>query len=181
MTTIDDVRSMNEKAKYFALVIITALAVSAITSYVTTLSLQNAQNTQQPEPSQQPSQNTTKISINVTGIEFTGDSSGNNFVQVSMDMALNNVTVVYNYTCLNGTVFTDTINYGRCDPAWVAGNVIEPGGVTPDLTLRIPGYIVHASSSTKTEERIDEYGRTYEVTVWDVYPQVEVLEAYGYT
>ena len=125
-------------------------------------------NQQQPSP-----QNTTKtkVNFNIKEIEFDIEMNFNK-VSSDPDVSVENLTIVYQYTCLNNTVVTESINYGSYTPAWGAGAFIDVGEV-PDVSFRIPEHIIRASSSTKTN--------ALGFPVWHVYPQVEVLEIYGYT
>ena len=154
---------MGEKTKYLIMVLITIL-VSSATSYITTtLTMQNIQNDSQNKTK-------TKVNFDVKGVNFDIDMVFNT-VHTNPNVNVDNLTIVYQYTCPNGTKFTESIDYGSYTPTWGSGAVIDPGGA-PDVYFRIPEYIIRASSSTMT----NEYG-----TKWDVYPQVEVLEIYGYS
>ena len=158
---------MNGKIKYLVILIL-ALLVSAATSYVTTLSLLSI-NTEGSQ--QQASQDTskTKVTLVAQNITFrTGED--NSVVKIATDLSLDNLTIVYRYTCLNGTIFTESIDYGRYNPRWGQGALIDIGDV-PGVYFVIPDYIIHASSSVKS---------TQGALTWIVPPQVEVVEIYGY-
>lgn len=165
---------MNGKTKYLALVVL-IVSISFLTSYVTVsfLDTQNAQASQSTVNTPNYSNDTkTKVSLTAKSIRFDIDYYGNNLVQLATDKTVDNLTIVYRYTCLNGTVLTESVDYGRYSPSWGEGAVIDPGRV-PNVYFRIPWSIIHDSSSTKTDE-------TTGYTIWDVSPQVEVLEIYGY-
>lgn len=163
---------MENRAKYLAILLLTVL-ISAITSYATTLSLNpiDTQNLQEMQELSSQDALKTKVNLLVEYLEFDPPFGGK--VKVKTDLALENLTVVYRYTCINGTVITNSIDYGRCVPSLGFGFVLEAGGTLPDVYFKIPEYIVSASSS-----RIkDELGFLH----FDIQPQIEVLEVYGYT
>jgi hypothetical protein len=165
---------MGEKTK-FLIIILTAILLSTATSYITTiLTLQNIQNEleQQINQQQQPSQNTTKTKVNFNVKEIHFDIGMTfNYVSSEPNLSVDNLTIVYQYTRLNGTTITESIDYGSYTPVWGANSIIDVGSV-PIVSFRIPDYIIYASSSTKRNAA--------DFLVWDVYPQVEVLEIYGY-
>jgi hypothetical protein len=165
---------MGEKTK-FLIIILTAILLSTATSYITTiLTLQNIQNEleQQINQQQQPSQNTTKTKVNFNVKEIHFDIGMTfNYVSSEPNLSVDNLTIVYQYTCRNDTTITENIDYGSYTPVWGANSIIDAGGV-PIVSFRIPDYIIYASSSTKRN--------ALGFLVWDVSPQVEVLEIYGY-
>lgn len=160
---------MNGKTKYLALTILTVL-ISFLTSYAT-VSLLDTHTPQNTVNTLNYNETETKISLTPKSIKFDIDYHGNNLVGIATDKTVDNLTIVYRYTCLNGTVFTESVDYGRYSPSWGEGAVIDPGNA-PNVYFRIPWVIILDSSSTKWDETIG-------YTVWDVSPQVEVLEIYG--
>jgi hypothetical protein len=126
---------------------------------------------QETEQILSPNNTPSKVSLAVQAVEFQPPFQGK--VEVKTDMALNNLTIVYRYTCLNGTVFTENIDYGKCIPSWGSGTVLEQGGEIPTIYFKIPEYIVSSSSSRTT----DALGFVH----FGVEPQIEILEIYGYT
>jgi hypothetical protein len=164
---------MGEKTKYL-IIILTAILLSTAASYITTtLTMQNIKNElEQQINQQQPGQNTTKtkINFNIKEINFDIDMTFN-IVSTEPNLSVDNLTIVYQYTCRNDTTITENIDYGSYTPVWGANSIIDAGGV-PIVSFRIPDYIIYASSSTKRN--------ALGFLVWDVSPQVEVLEIYGY-
>jgi hypothetical protein len=151
---------MNEKTKYLAILIL-AVIVSAATSYVITLSQSaiyvNALSGR-------------KVTLPYEVSFFAG---GNSLVKVYGKVSVQNLTIVYKYTCLdNSTEVTRSIEYGTFIPAWGAGAVIEAGAV-PEALYKIPDDIIQASSKTKLNVNDN--------LVFDVGPVCEVLQVYGYT
>jgi hypothetical protein len=103
---------MNEKAKYLAILLL-AMLVSATTSYIISYStgakgLEN----QQASGIQSPDGN--RIDLQTREIIF--DATGPDYVIVAIAKAVDNLTIVYQYTCLNGTVLTESIDYGSYTP-----------------------------------------------------------------
>jgi len=160
---------MNEKTKYLV-VLLLAIAVSATTSYVTTLSLHslNAQGSQQ-ESSQQAGQQQASHKISLAyDIDFFAPGST---VTVYSSAALHNLTIVYQYTYPNGTTVTSNIDYGDYYPWWGTGTVIRMGAV-PSAIYAIPDYIqALATTYVDPESGITKISN----------PNFKVLEVYGYS
>ena len=119
---------MNEKAKY-AIILLLAIGVSSATSYLITSYSHST---------------STKIfpafNVNI-GIDLSD-------VQVNSSVAIHNLTIVYQYKSLNGTMNTVKVGYGDYAPFWGAGVVINSGTI-PYATYRIPDSIISACSTTK--------------------------------
>lgn len=160
---------MNEKTKYLA-VIILAIAVSAATSYVTTLSLHslNAQGSQQQSSQQAGSEQAPhKVSL-AYDVDFFAPGST---VIVSSSVALQNLTIVYQYTYPNGTTVTSNVDYGDYYPWWGTGTVIRVGAV-PSAIYAIPDYIqALATTYVDPDNGITKISN----------PNCKVLEVYGYS
>jgi hypothetical protein len=204
---------VSKKIEYLAVLLIT-IAISALTSYATTLSLHPTSQNEQPKVSSQPSsspqatqqpsnspeltplltsspENTTKpstpettpqpayhkITLSNTVKIHLGIES---MVNVYSNVSLHNLTIVYQYTTLNGTSVTTEVGYGDYYPVWGWGAVVEPGA-TPSETCGIPGSIISACSRTKNVHSTDLFGRDIETLTLDVYPQLNVTEVYGYS
>ena len=164
---------MGDKTKYLLIILIAVLFSTAASYITTTLTMQNIKNQlEQQINQQQPAQNITKtkVNFNVTEINFDIDMTFN-IVSTEPNLSVDNLTIIYQYTCLNETTITENIDYGSYTPVWGANSIIDVGSV-PTVSFRIPDYIIYASSSTKRN--------ALGFLVWDVYPQVEVLEIYGY-
>jgi energy-converting hydrogenase Eha subunit G len=165
---------MNEKTKYLAILIL-AVIVSSATSYAATLSLPTgtvkaadveALVEQQVAEQLSPS----KVTL---PYEVSFFAAGNSIVTVYSKMFLENLTIVYKYTCLeNGTTVTRSIDYGAFIPAWGAGAVIEAGAV-PQGLYKMPDVIITACSTT--------YVNSVGCTQFDIQPKCEILEVYGYS
>ena len=164
---------MKNTVQYIGIIVVVIL-VSVSTSYLTTIVLENKNNLQQQNVQPNITQNITRTKVNLTAksINFNVDASGN-YVKVETNQALDNLTITYKYACLNGTIFTESVDYGSIAPYWGVGVMIEAGKI-PELNFLIPEHIIRASSSLKTNENSG-------VTIWDIRPQVEVLEIYGYS
>ena len=169
---------MSEKAKFTVFLIIVVL-VSAITTYLTNLALDSTQITPNQSDSQQTPQDTetpsnTKIfpdyEVNLSPLD--SDSK----VIVTSGVSIKDLTIVYQYTSLNGTTYTEEVNYGDYHPTWSPNNVIEPGEIQFQF-YRIPQSIISACSSTKARHDSDGDLIGYE---WDVYPKLTVT-VYGYS
>jgi hypothetical protein len=159
---------MNEKAKYLAILIL-AVIVSAATSYVTTLSSPATDVKGLVEQQVAEQLSSSKVT---PPYEVSFFAAGNSIVTIYSKISLENLTIVYKYTCLeNGTTVTRSINYGSFVPAWGAGAVIEAGAV-PQALYKIPDDIIQASSTTKLNAN--------DCIVFDIQPKCEVLEVYGY-
>ena len=150
---------MSEKTKYLAILIL-AVVVSAATSYMIAFSQSaiyvNALSGR-------------KVALPYDVSFFAG---GNSLVTVYGEVLVRNLTIVYQYTCLdNSTEVTRRVEYGTFVPAWGAGTVIESGAV-PEALYKIPDDVILASSKTKLNINNN--------LVFDVGPICEVLEVYGY-
>jgi len=168
---------MNEKVKFSAFLII-VIIVSVITTYVTDLALDSnadSQNvTPQPTPhdSEEPSNNKIFPSFEL----YLDPQPSGSRVTVTSAVAIQDLTIAYQYTSLNGTAYTEEIPYGDYYPTWNPNHVIEPGE-TQFQFYRIPQSIISACSSTKAKFDSDGDLIGYE---WDVYPQLSVT-VYGYS
>jgi len=160
---------MNEAVKYL-LVFVGALLISGVTSFEVTAYLQTiSQNNLLPQTSSNSTQ--TKVDLTVNQVHF--DPVGANYVEVGISELVYNLTIVYSYTTLNGTTIVKSVDYGSYVPSW-QGILISPGTI-PHLSFRIPDDIIRLSSSVKTNN-IDGGSLT-----WDVIPQVQVIDVYGYS
>ena len=177
---------MNSTLKY-AVVLVLVVIVSMATSYVTTLSL-NKSNQQSsnspspqltsspsPQPKNTPTPQTTDNKIfptyNVTFQVFRS------YVSVYSNMVVHNLTIAYQYTSLNGTLYKTEIDYGDYFPGYGVGEMIEPGQL-PYLTYRIPQSIMDDCSKVHTTySPSDGTPLSYS---WEIYPQLNVTEVYGY-
>ena len=138
---------MNNKVKYLS-VLVLALLVSVATSYVTTsayLTNQHAEslnvgtvdvNNLPPQVMQQISDDIvlqlTKTNVSLS-FEVSYFAGGNSLVEVNGRVALENLTIVYQYTRLSdGTSVVESVDYGTFIPAWGAGAVIEEGASPKD-------------------------------------------------
>lgn len=158
---------MNVQIKYLA-VLILAIIVSAATSYVMTVS-STAIDLERLEE-QVVERLSSKVTLPYDVSFFAG---GHSVVKVYSKVTVQNLTIVYQYTCLdNSTEVTRSVEYGTFIPAWGAGAVIEAGAV-PEALYKIPDDIIQASSKTKLN--------VADCIVFDVGPVCEVLEVYGYT
>jgi hypothetical protein len=158
---------MNAQVKYLAILIL-AIIVSATTSYAMTVS-STAIDLERLEE-----QVVERLSSKVTlPYEVSFFAGGNSLVTVYSKVSVQNLTIVYQYTCLdNGTEVTRGVEYGTFIPAWGAGAVIEAGAI-PEALYKIPDDIIQASSKTKLNVNDN--------IVFDVGPVCEVLEVSGYT
>ena len=160
---------MNEKTKFLATLILAVIA-SSVTSYVTIKSstTMDVQGLVEQEVAEQLSGSKVTLPHEV---EFS--AAGHSLVTVRSKTTLENLTIVYRYTCLeNSTIITRNVEYGTFIPAWGAGTVIRAGAV-PSALYKIPDDIIQASSTTKLNE--------FDNIVFDTPPQIEILEVYGYS
>jgi len=165
---------MNEKTKYLGILILAVIASVSI-SYLSILSLPTPIVRAAEVEALVERQVAEELSLGKVAIphEVSYFAAGNSVVKAYSKTTLENLTIVYRYTCLgNGTVITRSIEYGTFIPAWGAGAIIEEGAV-PEALYKIPNYILQASSTTKLNE--------FACIVFDTWPQIEVLEVYGYT
>jgi hypothetical protein len=175
---------MGEKIKYLA-VLLVAIAVSALTSYATTLSLQPKASIQQPsnspeltpQSSSSPSPQPTSTKITASYNAYFDPEDNQSVLTVYSNETIHNLTVTYQFTSLNGTNYTTKINYGTYTPAFSPNHVIEVGD-TPFQLYRIPQSIISACSTTKLT--FDSHGYASGIT-WDIYPKLTVTEFYGYS
>ena len=177
---------MDSKVKYL-FVLILALSVSVATSYVTTSfylnnflgKTSNVDNVDfndlSPQVIQQISDDIvlqltkTNVSLPFVISFFAG---GNSLVEVHSRVALENLTIVYQYTRLSdGTSVVENVDYGTFIPAWGAGAVIEEGA-SPEGLYRIPDRILQQCATTVTNSN--------GCLVFEGNPQLEVLGVYGY-
>ena len=163
----------------FAVFLVIIVLVSVITTYITNLALDAHEGTQgTPEPSSSP-QNTNEPSNNKIFPSFEvyldPQPSGSR-VTVTSGVSIQDLTIVYEYTSLNGTAYTEEIHYGDYYPTWSPNHVIEPGE-TQFQFYRIPQSIISACSSAKPKYDSDGDLIGYE---WEIYPKLTV-NVYGYS
>lgn len=177
---------MEGKVKYL-FVLILVLSVSVATSYVTTsvylnsltaksLSVGNVDvNDLPPQVIQQISDDIvlqltkTNVSLPFVVSFFAGGAS---LVEVHSRVALENLTIVYQYTQLrDGTTVVENVDYGTFIPAWGAGVVIEEGA-SPEGLYKIPDRILQQCATTV----VNSNG----CLVFEGNPQLEVLGVFGY-
>jgi hypothetical protein len=162
---------LNQIAKYSAVIVIAVLA-SAITSYEVTSNLEMiAQNPQLPQANNDPIE--TRVNLTISRVYIANPNSAS-YIEVAFGKAVHNLTIVYRYTALNGTTFISSVDYGNYEPTWNTGDTISPGDI-PSLRFRIPDDIILVSSSVKMYYAGEGGGYA-----WDIFPQVEAIEAYGY-
>ena len=160
---------MNEKTKYLTALIL-AVVVSAATSYIVTLSLPTpiVEALVEQEVAKQLSPNKVNLPYEVSFF-----AAGHSLVTIYSKTTVENLTIVYKYKILEDeTMATTSVEYGTFIPAWGAGAVIEAGAV-PEALYKIPNDIIQACSTTKT----NEHGNI----VFDIPPQLEIIEVYGYS
>ena len=169
---------MNEKMKYVTILLL-AVVVSSATSYLTTLAVYPS-NAPQPsispilQPTISPTLQPTSIRILPTyNVTISVEDS---YVQVFSTVAFHNLTIVYQYTTLNGTSKTAEVGYGDYYPIWGVGVIIDSGAI-PYVTCRIPNSIMSACSTTK----IIYTDGIQSGIQFDIYPQLNVTEVYGYS
>jgi hypothetical protein len=175
---------MNGKIKYLAILIL-ALLVSATTSYVTTSmylsslpaapsSAAPTMNDLSPQVLQQLSQDIVEASKSNASLPFTVQffAGGDSIVETHSQIALENLTIVYQYTRLSdNSNVTTSVDYGTFIPAWGAGAVIE-AGASPEALYKIPESILSECSTKVTNSN--------GCLVFDGAPQLQVLAVYGY-
>lgn len=163
---------MNEIAKYSVVIVIAVLA-SAITSYEVASNFHvTAQNPQLPQSSDDHIQ--TRVNLTISRVDINGPNSAS-YVEVQFSEAVHNLTIIYRYTALNGTTSMRSVDYGGIyDPAWHNGDIVSPELVA-SIRFRIPNDILLVSSSITTYYAGEGGG-----LAWDVSPQVEAVEAYGF-
>ena len=177
---------MNNKVKNLS-VLVLALLVSVATSYVTTsayLTNQRAEslnvgtvdvNNLPPQVMQQISDDIvlqlTKTNVSLQ-FEVSYFAGGNSLVEVNSRVALENLTIVYQYTRLSdGTSVVESVDYGTFIPAWGAGAVIEEGA-SPQGLYKIPERILQQCAIAKSNNN--------GCLVFEGTPQLEVLGVFGY-
>jgi hypothetical protein len=168
---------MSNTTKLVAIIVVVVFT-SALTSYATNiLFLDNAQPVSQntssstPQPTQETSEASTKIHADSFNVSFAAQDSSS-YVMVYSDMPMDDLTIALKYTCTNGTTLRKEIVYGDYNPTWNPGYAVQPGEI-PYQEYRIPDYIIKATSTTKWNPN--------GYWVFDIYPQVEILEVYGYS
>ena len=72
---------------------------------------------------------------------------------------------------LNETIKTEEIHYGNYYPTWNPNHEVQLGEKHFQY-YKIPDYVIDSSSTRGVNQ--------FEVEVFVIYPQVEVLEVYGY-
>jgi hypothetical protein len=178
---------MDGKVKYLS-VLVLALLVSVATSYVTTsvyLAIRPAEspnvgtvdvNNLPPQVMQQISDDIvlkltkTNVSLPFEVSFFAADDS---LVEVHSRVALENLTIVYEYTWLSdGTTVVESVDYGTFIPAWGAGAVIEEGA-SPEGLYKIPDRILQQCATAITNSN--------GCLVFEGTPQLEVLGVFGYS
>lgn len=169
---------MRDRTKFSMFLVIVVL-VSVITAYVTYLALDAQEDTQgTPEQSSSP-QSTNGPSTNKIFPSFEvyldPQPSGSR-VTVTSGVAIQDLTIVYECTSLNGTEYMEEIHYGDYYPTWSPNHVIEPGE-TQFQFYRIPQSIISDCSSAKPKYDSDGDLLGYE---WDIYPKLAVT-VYGYS
>jgi hypothetical protein len=170
---------MNEKTK-FAMLFIIVVLVSVITSYVTTLALnanRDAQNNQQggSQQSSNPQSTEELNKIYPKHGDHYSPMKNSSMVTVISGIALKNLTIVYQFTSLNGTSYTEEIYYGDYVPTWGPNNVVQ-AGETQFQYYRIPQSIISACSSTKS---VFNTRGEYLYDTFDVYPKLTIT-VFGY-
>ncbi len=163
---------MDEKTKYLTILIISAV-VSASTTYAATLTAIPTARAQDIRTIVDQ-QMTEQLAHRKTNLSFSVDffAAGASLVQVRGEVTLDNLTIVYKYTRLSDrAVLIESVEYGTFIPAWGAGVIIVAGEM-PEFNYKIPENIIAPCSTTK----VNENG----CTVFDVWPQLEVMEVYGF-
>jgi hypothetical protein len=172
---------MKESVKY-AVFLVVVILVSVCSSYITTIALKpNTSNTNVSGNQQQGvSTNSTSNIVHASSyqtkfdVSFAGYGSDEddpyNYVIVYSYIAIQNLTITYQYTCLNGTTLEAKVDYGYFYPAYTT--IVQQGEI-PFTDYIIPSYIIRACAST-----IDN-AQGY--PVWKVYPQLNVIDVSGYS
>ena len=166
---------MNEKVKFSTFLIIVVL-VSAAAAYVTTLSLDSNTDSQNGIPNSQDTEEPSATKIFPSYEVDLSPRDSDSKVTVTSAVSIKDLTIVYKYTSLNGTAYTEEVNYGDYHPTWSPNNVVEPGEIQFQF-YRIPQSIISACSSTEAKYDSDGDLIGYE---WDVYPRLTV-NVYGYS
>ena len=174
---------MDGKIKYLSILIL-ALLVSVATSYVTASfylstvpapsSTAPSMDDLSPQVLQQLSDDIVQASKSNVSLPFTVQffGGGDSIVETHSRVALDNLTIVYQYTRLSdGSTVTTNVDYGTFIPAWGAGAVIE-AGASPEALYKIPDSILLECSTTV----VNSNG----CLVFDGTPQLQVLAVYGY-
>ena len=143
---------MDEKAKY-VIVLVLAVLVSLATSYFSSSYFHsNAQNasSSSPQPTQEPISTQQPLGgKNFPQYSLSFYARGSSFVTVYSDVAVYNLTVVYNYKPISGgSNVTQSLNYGNYYPSW--GSTVVTAGETPSAILKIPQDIIEACSTITT-------------------------------
>ena len=166
---------MNERVKFSTFLIIVVL-VSAAAAYVTTLSLDSNTDSQNGIPNSQDTEEPSATKIFPLYEVDLSPRDSDSKVTVTSAVSIKDLTIVYKYTSLNGTAYTEEVNYGDYHPTWSPNNVVEPGEIQFQF-YRIPQSIISACSSTEAKYDSDGDLIGYE---WDVYPRLTV-NVYGYS
>ncbi len=134
-----------------------------------------------PEVTQQPMVKIFPITYDVSFDPGTSPPSGT--VCIYSNYPIYNLTVVYKYIPTseyarqlqvpNGTLLSQATTYGDYIPSWGPVAIVENGTI-PYSILKIPDDIMMVCSRSHR----DEYRGGY---LWDVYPQLNVTEVYGYS
>jgi hypothetical protein len=182
------VYGMDGKIKFLT-ILLAALLVSAITSYATTFLYLESMSGQSsgtgnvnvdvnnlpPEMVQQISDEivmeVTKTNVSLP-FEVDFFAGGNSLITVHSQVTLENLTIVYQYTNLSdGSVYTESIDYGTFIPAWGAGAVIK-AGESPEAQYQIPPKILEQCAKIIVNSN--------DCDVFEGTPQLEVLGVFGY-
>ena len=175
---------MNGKTRYL-FVLLLAVTVSISTSYVTTSVYLSRLSVQQSSVGQMdlnnlPPQMVQQISDDIVleltktnvSLPFELKSYGGNesYVKVHNNIALENLTITFQYYSTDGMTHIESYDYGTYTPAWGDGVVITYGQ-DPNSYYRVPFTVVQkCATTTLTEDN---------QTIQNV-PQLEVLGVFGY-
>jgi hypothetical protein len=177
---------MDGKIKFLT-ILLAALSVSAATSYATTslylesLPAQSANfgpinvNNLPEKMVQQISDDIvlelTKDNISLP-FEYKSNGGSNSFVKVNTTIALENLTVTFQYTSISdGTIHIESFDYGAFTPAWGDGVVITYGEA-PDSYYRVPYSVLEQC----TQKTVDTEGQI----IFLGEPELEVLGVFGF-
>lgn len=164
---------MDERMKYLTILFISVIVSVAATyvAMVTTFPTARAEDPGAIVDKQLAEQLAPRKTNLLFSVYFFG--VGDSLVFVRGDVTLDNLTIVYKYTRLSDNVVViESVGYGTFIPAWGAGVIIEAGEM-PEFNYRIPENIITACSTTKLNENYN--------IVFDVSPQLEVVEVYGFS
>ena len=163
---------MKDRMK-FAILLVVVVLVSVITTYITNLTLNT--NEEYTGPDQSPN-GSSKTKIYPSFEVRLVPQPFNSIVTVTSAISLEDLTIVYQYTALNGTEFTQEIYYGDYFPTWNPNHVIEPGE-TQFQFYRIPQSILTDCSTYREKRDADGDLIGYE---WDISPKL-TINVYGYS